>query len=80
MAKVQPFDTVIEEFQGKVKIGPEYICTSCHRMMYRHSVVLFKPTKYTKASPELIEEVKLISIVMSVMMKTSGYVRHVTVH
>ena len=38
---------VIEEFLAKVKMGPEYVCTSCHRMM---------PTKYSKASPELLEK------------------------
>ena len=47
-------DPVIEEFQAKVKVGPEYVCTSCHRMMYKRSVVIFKPTKYTQASPELL--------------------------
>ena len=79
-SKVRPVITVIEEFQTKVKVCPEYVCTSCHRMMYKHSVVTFKPTKYTQASPELLGRIKLISIVMSAMMTTSGYVKHVIVH
>ena len=37
-----------------MKVGPEYVCTSCHRMMYKHSVVFFKPAKYTKVTPELL--------------------------
>ena len=56
-SKVRPVVTVIEEFQAKVKVGPEYVCTSCHRMMYKHSVVIFKPTKYTQASPELLGKI-----------------------
>ena len=27
-------DAVIEEFVAKVKMGPDYVCTCCHRMMY----------------------------------------------
>ena len=44
----------MEQFQAKVKVGPEYVCTSCHRMVYKHSVVDFNPAKYTKATPELL--------------------------
>ena len=50
---VMPFDKIIEDFLAKVRVGPEYVCTSYHRMMYKHSVVTFRSTKYTKASPEL---------------------------
>ena len=50
-------DAVIEEFVAKVKMGPDYVCTCCHRTMYKHTVVLFKPDKYSKASPELLEKV-----------------------
>ena len=56
-SKVQPVVTVIEEFQAKVKVGLEYVCTSCHRMMYKHSVVIFKPTKYTQAFSELLGKI-----------------------
>ena len=44
---------VTEEFLAKVKMGPDYVCTSCHRMMYMHTVV---PFKYSKASPELLDK------------------------
>ena len=47
---------VIQDFLAKVKVGPDYVCTCCHRMLYRHAVIGFKPTKYTKASPELLRE------------------------
>ena len=54
-SSVKPIDTIINEFLSKVCVGPEYICTSCHRMLYKHSVVTFRCTKYTKASPELLD-------------------------
>ena len=53
-AECKPIDVVIHQFQTKVKLGPEYVCTCCHRMMYKQNVVPFKPTKYTKASDELL--------------------------
>ena len=52
----ESIDVVIHEFLAKVKIGPEFVCTCCHRMLYRHSVIGFNPIKYTKASPELLGE------------------------
>ncbi len=55
-ARIKPIDAVIDKFMAKVRIGPEYVCTSCHRMLYRHSVVPFKPSKYTKDESELIDK------------------------
>ena len=55
-ALTKSIDVVIQEFLAKVKVGPDYVCTCCHRMLYRHAVIGFKPTKYTKASPELLTE------------------------
>ena len=55
-ASAKPIDAIIEEFIAKVKIGPDYVCASCHRMLYKHTVVQFKPSKYTKASSELLEK------------------------
>ncbi len=49
-------DVVIDKFLAKVRTGPDYVCTSCHRMLYRHTVVRFKPCKYTKADPDLLEK------------------------
>jgi hypothetical protein len=36
-----------------VREGPDYICTCCHRLMYRKTVVEFKSSKYVKVSKEL---------------------------
>ena len=56
---------VIEEFLAKVKMGPEYVCTSCHRMM---------PIKYSKASPELLEKLSEHTYLLTlVLMANSGY-------
>ena len=42
---------------AKVKIGPDYVCTSCPRMLYKHTVVTFKRTKYSKAGSELLGKI-----------------------
>ena len=55
-AESKSIKLVIQEFLDKVKVGPDCVCTCCHRMMYRHSVHGFNPDKYTKASPELLGE------------------------
>ena len=36
----------IATFLAKVNIGLDYVCTSCHRMMYKENVVCNK-SKYT---------------------------------
>ena len=41
----------------KTKHGPDYVCTLCHRLMYRQTVVSFNIQKYTKASPALLADV-----------------------
>ncbi len=30
--RTKPIDVVIDEFMAKVRIEPDYVCTSCHRM------------------------------------------------
>ena len=56
-ALVVPMEKCIADFQSKVKQGPEFVCTCCHRMMYKQTVVPYTRTKYTKASDELLERV-----------------------
>ena len=46
----------IADFQAKVKQGPEFVCTCCHRMMCKQTVVPYNRTKYIKASNELLEQ------------------------
>ena len=52
---LKTIETVIQEFLAKVKVGPDYVCTSCHRMLYKHAVIGFNTTRYTKANPELLK-------------------------
>ena len=40
---------VIDSFIMKTKQGPDYVCTSCHRLMYRQTVVPLSIEKYAKA-------------------------------
>ena len=40
-------ETAIADFLSKVQYGPDYVCMSCHRMMYRKSVIDFQRAKYT---------------------------------
>ena len=46
----------ISLFQSDVKLGPDFVCT-CHRMMYRKSVILCKKVKYTKTSTDVLQKV-----------------------
>ena len=41
-------ESAIAAFHSEVKLGPEFVCTCCHRMMYRKSVVACNKVKYTK--------------------------------
>ena len=33
-------ECAVSAFHSEVKLGPDYVCTCCHRMMYRKSVIL----------------------------------------
>ena len=65
LSKSPDVHVVIQQFLSKVTVGPDYVCTCCHRMMYRHTVIGFKPCKYTKASPELLNKLFKHSYVAS---------------
>ena len=43
-----PIDKAISAFHSKVNIGPEYVCTCCHRMMYKQTVVPCNKTSMVK--------------------------------
>ena len=51
---VPSIQQVTETFQEKVKYGPVHVCTSCHRLMYRESVVKYEEKKYEKLSQKQI--------------------------
>ena len=41
-------EDAIAAFHSEIKLGPDFVCTCCHRMMYRKSVVPCNKVKYTK--------------------------------
>ena len=41
-SRVQTVQNVSNLFSSAVKEGPDYVCTCCHRLMYRKTVVEFK--------------------------------------
>ena len=47
-------EDALHNFNAAVKEGPDYVCTCCHRLMYRKTVIQFRPAKYTRLSDELL--------------------------
>ena len=52
----------ISAFRSETKGGPDFVCTCCHRMMYRKSVIQCNKSKYTKTSPVVLQEVFSVNI------------------
>ena len=50
-------NSAICRFHSVVKLGPDFVCTCCHRMMYRKSVVLCNKAHYTKLDANLFNNV-----------------------
>ena len=50
-------EEVISAFHLETKAGPDFVCTCCHRMMYRKTVVLCNMEKYNKVSPDLLDNI-----------------------
>ena len=50
-------ESAISSFHAEVKFGPDFVCTCCHRMMYRKSVILCNRANYTKASSDVLQKV-----------------------
>ena len=55
--RILTIDDNLSTFLSKIRVGPEYVCTVCHRMMYYSYVVPFKREKYNKGSPETLDSV-----------------------
>ena len=50
-------ESAVSSFHAEVKFGPDFVCTCCHRMMYRKSVILCNRANYTKASSDVLQMV-----------------------
>ena len=49
-------DKAISGFLLKAKCGPDFVCTCCHRLMYRQTVVPYNRT-YSRASETMLQQV-----------------------
>ena len=47
----------ISNFLTKIRLGPDFVCTVCHRMMYSTNVACFDRSKYCKGTPEILAQV-----------------------
>ena len=47
----------ISAFNCEIRNGPDFVCTCCHRMMYKKTVVPCNKDKYTKASNAILLKV-----------------------
>ena len=63
-------EKAIAKFWAKIKIGADYVCTSCHRLMYRNSVVTCNGGKYSTDDEELL----LYSVLGSSYISNDGNV------
>ena len=48
---------ISDKFAAKVKTGPDFVCTCCHRMMYRDNVILYHESRYVKFSQEEVGKI-----------------------
>ena len=55
-------DSLVADFLNKVRDAADYVCCSCHRMMYRLGVQLLKEGNYTKASRSVLKDVLCFKI------------------
>ena len=57
-------ETAIADFLSKVQYGPDYVCMSCHRMMYRKSVIdTLLTVKYVAGAVLLSQLEKFLNLV-----------------
>ena len=50
-------DKAVSKFLSKIAIGADFVCNSCHRLLYHNSVVTCNRDKYNKCKEELLENV-----------------------
>ena len=50
-------ENMISAFHTDIKNGADFVCSSCHRMMYKKSVVQLNKSKYTKTGSVVLQQV-----------------------
>ena len=63
--KVLLIDEAMLVFHAKIKEGPDYVCTVCHRMMYRSGVRVYSRSNYCKGDQHVLESIFAIEYVCS---------------
>ena len=56
-----------------MKHGPDFMCLSCHRLMYRQTVKPLNKLKYAKASQSLLADVFSTDHFLYTMIVVGGY-------
>ena len=56
--RIQSSEEVITTFHEHIRDAADYICCSCHRLLYRISVVHFDPDKYGKVSEKDLDGIR----------------------
>ena len=56
-ASSTPIEDAILNFHSKSKLGPDFVCVCCHRLMYKQNVVAYSKNKYANACSNLMEQV-----------------------
>ena len=48
-------EKAVAKFFSKIAIGADFVCISCHRLLYRNRVVTCNRDKYNKCTEDLLE-------------------------
>ncbi len=56
-SKVPSIEETIAKFKKQIKQQPVYICTSCHRLLFRKGVQLYKRSNYDMVDKEVVDQV-----------------------
>ena len=74
--KCNDINAVIEKFHKDIRIGPVFVCTVCHRLMYKEGVVNVRVAKY-KHHQICFKKYLIQSFIFEVVTTKDGYVKHV---
>ena len=63
--KVLSLEQAILDFYAIIKEGPDFVCTVCHRMMYRLAVCSYNRLKYIKGDEQMLQCIHSMEYVCS---------------
>ena len=50
-------EQMIADFKAKIKFSDDYVCTCCHRLLFREAVMLLNKSIYQKVDPSVLDQV-----------------------